>query len=120
MIGFFRHREDGPLERPAPLRDNSELEHCRSRSDPPSEIRARPTAGPHGLVLVQDFHLLEKLARQNRKRIPELILHAKDSTAYGTMTVPASTAQLGISGRRELLGHSRSGRKRRAMAWRDR
>jgi catalase len=42
--------------------------------------------------------LLEKLARRNRKRIPELIVHAKDSTAYGTMTVPASTAQLGISG----------------------
>src|ERR1700692_3297809 len=50
LIGFFRHREDGPLERPAPLRDNSKLEHCRSRSDPPPEIRARPTAGPHGLV----------------------------------------------------------------------
>jgi hypothetical protein len=42
--------------------------------------------------------LLEKLARQNRKRDTELIVRAKDSTAYGTMTVPASTAQLGISG----------------------
>jgi hypothetical protein len=98
LISFFRHGEDGPLERSAPLRDNSKLEHCRSRSDPPPEIRARPTANPHGLVFVQDFHLLEELARQNRKRIPELIVHAKDSTAYGTMTVPASTPRLGISG----------------------
>ena len=47
---------------------------------------------------MQDFRLLEKLAHQNRERISERIVHAKGSTAYGTMTVPASTAQLGISG----------------------
>jgi Catalase len=29
------------------------------------------TAGPMGPVLMQDFHLLEKLAHQNRERIPE-------------------------------------------------
>src|SRR4051812_33369745 len=28
------------------------------------------TAGPMGPVLLQDFHLLEKLAHQNRERIP--------------------------------------------------
>lgn len=35
------------------------------------------TAGPRGPVLMQDFHLLEKLARQNRERIPERTVHAK-------------------------------------------
>ena len=30
------------------------------------------TAGPFGPVLMQDFHLLEKLAHQNRERIPEV------------------------------------------------
>jgi catalase len=45
------------------------------------------TAGPHGPVLMQDFHLLEKLAHQNRERIPERTVHAKGSGAYGTLTV---------------------------------
>jgi catalase len=37
--------------------------------------------------MMQDFHLLEKLAHQNRERIPESIVHAKGSAAYGTLTV---------------------------------
>jgi catalase len=45
------------------------------------------TAGPRGPVLMQDFYLLEKLARQNRERIPERGQHAKGSGAYGTLTV---------------------------------
>ena len=45
------------------------------------------TAGPHGPVLIQDFHLLEKLAHQNRERIPERTVHAKGSAAYGALTV---------------------------------
>src|SRR3977135_4115504 len=45
------------------------------------------TAGPRGPVLMQDFYLLEKLAHQNRERIPERGQHAKGSGAYGTLTV---------------------------------
>jgi catalase len=45
------------------------------------------TAGPFGPVLMQDFQLLEKLAHQNRERIPERTVHAKGSAAYGTLTV---------------------------------
>ena len=45
------------------------------------------TAGPRGPVLMQDFHLLEKLAHQNRERIPERTVHAKGSGAYGTLTI---------------------------------
>src|SRR5258708_1225966 len=45
------------------------------------------TAGPFGPVLMQDFYLLEKLAHQNRERIPERTVHAKGSAAYGTLTV---------------------------------
>jgi catalase len=45
------------------------------------------TAGPLGPVLMQDFHLLEKLAHQNRERIPERAVHAKGSAAYGTLTI---------------------------------
>ena len=41
------------------------------------------TAGPRGPLLMEDFFLLEKLAHQNRERIPERGQHAKGSGAYG-------------------------------------
>ncbi|CAN7541040.1 catalase [Rhizobacter sp. LjRoot28] len=45
------------------------------------------TAGARGPVLLQDFHLIEKLQHFNRERIPERVVHAKGSAAYGTFTV---------------------------------
>ena len=36
---------------------------------------------------MQDYQLLEKLAHQNRERIPERTVHAKGSAAYGTLTI---------------------------------
>ena len=45
------------------------------------------TAGPRGPALLQDYHLLEKLAHQNRERIPERVVHAKGWGARGTFTV---------------------------------
>ena len=45
------------------------------------------TAGPRGPILLQDYFLHEKLAAFNRERIPERIVHAKGSGAYGTFTV---------------------------------
>ncbi|GAA4318145.1 catalase [Mucilaginibacter gynuensis] len=45
------------------------------------------SAGPRGPLLLQDFILHENLAHFNRERIPERIVHAKGSAAYGTFTV---------------------------------
>jgi catalase len=45
------------------------------------------TAGARGPVLLQDVHLIEKLQHFNRERIPERVVHAKGSGAYGTFTV---------------------------------
>jgi catalase len=45
------------------------------------------TAGARGPVLMQDYQLLEKLAHQNRERIPERVVHAKGWGAFGTFTV---------------------------------
>lgn len=45
------------------------------------------TAGPRGPVLLQDFHLIEKLQHFNRERIPERVVHAKGSGAHGTLTI---------------------------------
>jgi catalase len=45
------------------------------------------TAGPRGPLLVQDWQLFEKHAHFNRERIPERVVHAKGSGAYGTFKV---------------------------------
>lgn len=45
------------------------------------------TAGERGPVLMQDYQLIEKLAHQNRERIPERVVHAKGWGAHGTLTV---------------------------------
>ncbi|MDR3271923.1 MAG: catalase, partial [Flavobacteriaceae bacterium] len=45
------------------------------------------TAGQRGPVLLQDYQLLEKLAHQNRERIPERVVHAKGWGAFGTFTL---------------------------------
>jgi catalase len=45
------------------------------------------TAGPRGPLLVQDWPLFERHAHFNRERIPEGVVHAKGSGAYGTLTI---------------------------------
>src|SRR6202162_19087 len=45
------------------------------------------TAGPRGPLLVQDWQLFEKHATFNRERIPERVVHAKSSAAYGTLKI---------------------------------
>jgi catalase len=45
------------------------------------------TAGNRGPVLIQDVHLIEKLAHFNRERIPERVVHAKGAGAGGYFEV---------------------------------
>lgn len=45
------------------------------------------TAGSRGPTLIQDVHLLEKLAHFNRERVPERVVHAKGGGAYGYFEV---------------------------------
>ncbi|KPC68433.1 hypothetical protein ADL26_19490, partial [Thermoactinomyces vulgaris] len=74
------HVTQGPLttEAGAPVADNQNSE----------------TAGPGGPVLVQDQALLEKLAHFNRERIPERVVHARGSGAYGHFTVTDDVSDL--------------------------
>ena len=51
------------------------------------------SAGPRGPLLLQDFRLVEKLQHFNRERIPERVVHAKGSGAYGTFTVTHDIAK---------------------------
>src|SRR5712664_4584089 len=51
------------------------------------------TAGPGGPVLLQDHALIEKLARFNRERIPERVVHAVGSGAHGYFEVTSDEAR---------------------------
>jgi catalase len=50
---------------------------------PVSDNQNSQTAGPGGPILLQDQVLIEKLARFDRERIPERVVHAKGSGAFG-------------------------------------
>lgn len=41
----------------------------------------------HIFRLIQDFHLIDKLAHFDRERIPERVVHAKGAGAYGYFEV---------------------------------
>ncbi|MGZ3755327.1 MAG: catalase [Mucilaginibacter sp.] len=54
---------------------------------PYAENENSMSVGPRGPILLQDFILHEKMAHFNRERIPERVVHAKGSGAYGNFTV---------------------------------
>lgn len=54
---------------------------------PVSDNQNSLTAGERGLVLLQDVHLIEKLAHFDRERIPERVVHAKGAGAHGYFQV---------------------------------
>ena len=60
---------------------------------PYSQNEDSMSAGPRGPILLQDFILHEKMAHFNRERIPERVVHAKGSGAYGTFTVTHDISQ---------------------------
>ncbi|EAU41934.1 catalase hydroperoxidase hpii(iii) protein [Fulvimarina pelagi HTCC2506] len=45
------------------------------------------SAGERGPLLLQDYQLIEKLAHQNRERIPERTVHAKGWGAHGRLVI---------------------------------
>lgn len=45
------------------------------------------TAGPRGPFSLEEYQLVEKLAYQNRERIPERTTHAKGWGAFGRLTI---------------------------------
>ena len=60
---------------------------------PVSDNQNSQTAGPGGPILLQDAHLVEKLARFDRERIPERVVHAKGSGAFGCFEVTADVTR---------------------------
>ena len=67
------------------MADNKKI--TTSSGCPVNHYEDSQTVGERGPILIQDFFLQEKLAQFNRERIPERIVHAKGSGAFGTFTV---------------------------------
>ncbi|MEU3709073.1 catalase [Streptomyces catenulae] len=51
------------------------------------------TIGPDGPIALHDHYLIEKMALFNRERVPERVVHAKGSGAYGSFTVTNDVSQ---------------------------
>lgn len=62
------------------------------------------TAGRRGPLLVEDVHLFEKLAHFNRERIPERVVHAKGSGAYGIFRVTGNITRFTTARMFERIG----------------
>ncbi|QBF82563.1 catalase [Shewanella maritima] len=63
-------------------------QYLTSQSGAPiSDDQNSLSAGERGPVLLQDWHLIEKLAHFNRERIPERVVHAKGTGVYGKFTL---------------------------------
>jgi catalase len=54
---------------------------------PVSDTHHSMTVGENGPILIQDNHLIDKLAHFDRERIPERVVHAKGSGAHGYFEV---------------------------------
>ena len=74
-------------ERRAPMSRKQCPVMTTSAGAPVADNQNSLTAGERGPILLQDYQLIEKLAHQNRERIPERVVHAKGWGAYGTFTV---------------------------------
>lgn len=61
--------------------------YTNSNGCPIPEPFATQRVGQHGPLLLQDFNLIDSLAHFDRERIPERVVHAKGSGAYGYFEV---------------------------------
>lgn len=68
-------------------RNNMSKKLTTSWGSPVGDNQNSMTAGSRGPTLIQDVHLLEKLAHFNRERVPERVVHAKGAGAHGYFEV---------------------------------
>jgi len=51
------------------------------------------SVGPNGPLLLQDHYVIQKMAQFNRERVPERVVHAKGSGAFGYFEVTEDVSQ---------------------------
>ena len=64
-----------------------------SQGHPIDDNQNSLTAGPNGPILLQDFHLIDKLAHFAHERIPERVVHAKGAAAHGVCEITHDVRQ---------------------------
>jgi len=65
----------------------------RDTGVPVGDNQNSKVAGPEGPVLLEDFNLIEKLARFDRERIPERVVHARGTGAQGVFVASTDFSQ---------------------------
>lgn len=58
-----------------------------NQGTPVGDNQNSKTAGRRGPTLLEDYHLIEKLAHFDRERIPERVVHARGAGAHGVFVV---------------------------------
>src|SRR3989337_3307680 len=89
MSGRFSERISGNCKkkRRIVMAEKKKEKLTTASGSPVADNQNSLTAGSHGPLLVQDWQLFEKHAHFNRERIPERVVHAKGSAAFGTLTI---------------------------------
>src|ERR1700682_6054952 len=65
----------------------------RDTGAPVGDNQNSKVAGPEGPVLLEDLNLIEKLARFDRERIPERVVHARGTGAQGVFVASTDFSQ---------------------------
>ena len=78
-------------------RDEKDCTLTTDNGIPISNDTSSLTVGEDGPVLLKDTNLIEKLASFDRERIPERVVHAKGSAAYGYFEVTNSMRKYTIA-----------------------
>src|ERR1700682_6494947 len=73
------------------------VDMTRDNGSPVGDNENSQTAGPEGPVLLQDSHMIEKLQRFDRERIPERVVHARGTGAFGDLVPSADLSNLTVA-----------------------
>jgi len=66
----------------------------RDNGAPVGDNQNSQTAGPNGPVLLQDVQLIQKLQRFDRERVPERVVHARGTGAFGVFVASKDISDL--------------------------
>ena len=62
------------------------------------------SVGPRGPLTFDNHYLFEKLAHFNRERIPERVVHARGTGAYGHFTLTKNLSDVTIANFLQIIG----------------
>ena len=75
-----------------------------SQGHPVDDNQNSMTAGPRGPIVLSDIHLIDKLAKFDRERIPERVVHAKGAGAHGYFEVSHDVTKYILTSFNSIIG----------------